>query len=231
MASLLGSLLISLGLESGQFRSGLTDAQKEMRKAQKKFEVIGGNMQKVGGAMSIGITAPFAALLSKAIPAANESAQALGQVNAALKSMGPVAGRTTEQLQASATALMHLSTFDDDDILRKVTANLLTFGNVAGEQFDRAQKAAVDLSTRMGGDLQASTILVGKALNDPIKGMGALRKVGIQLTQQQQDQVKAFVATGNAAGAQKIILGELERRIGEGDARRHPRCGPEKRMG
>lgn len=214
MATLLGSLLVSLGIESGQFSSGLSAAQKEMRATQKKFEVIGGNMQKVGAALSVGITAPFAALLSKAIPAANESAQALGQVNAALKSMGPVAGRTTEQLQDSATALMHLSTFDDDDILRKVTANLLTFGNVAGEQFDRAQKAAVDLSTRMGGDLQASTILVGKALNDPIKGMGALRKVGIQLTDQQRDQVKAFVASGNAAGAQRIILGELERQFG-----------------
>ena len=109
---------------------------------------------------------------------------------------------------------MHLSTFDDDEILRKVTANLLTFGNVAGEQFDRAQLAAVNLSTRMGGDLQSATILIGKALNDPIKGMAALRKVGIQLTDQQKEQVKGFLETGDAAGAQRVILGELERQFG-----------------
>ena len=38
----------------------------------------------------------------KAIPAAEESAKALAQVNAALASMGPVAGRSTAQLQAMA---------------------------------------------------------------------------------------------------------------------------------
>ena len=39
---------------------------------------------------------------------------------------------------------MRKSLYDDDEILRKVTANLLTFGNVAGEQFDRAQQLQPD---------------------------------------------------------------------------------------
>lgn len=212
--AVIGALRVDLDLGTAGWKSGLNSAQKDAAGAKAKFESVGKGIATAGAALTVGVTAPFTALLRTAIPAATESAQAMGQVEAALKSMGPVAGRTKEQLADAATELMHLSTFDDDEILRKVTANLLTFGTVAGEQFDRAQKAAVDLSTRMGGDLQSSTLLVGKALNDPIKGMGALRKVGIQLSDQQKEQVKAFVASGNAAGAQGVILTELERQFG-----------------
>jgi hypothetical protein len=40
--------------------------------------------------------------------------------------------------------------------------------------------------------------------------MGTLRKAGVQLTEQQQEQVRAFVASGDVLSAQKVILGELE---------------------
>lgn len=212
--AVIGALRVDLNLGTAGWKRGLSEAAADAESAKAKFQKVGAGITVAGAALTAGITVPLMGLLSKAIPAATESAQAMGQVEAALKSMGPAAGRTKEQLADAATELMHLSTFDDDEILRKVTANLLTFGTVAGEQFDRAQKAAVDLSTRMSGDLQASTLLVGKALNDPIKGMGALRKVGIQLTEQQQAQVKAFVAAGDAASAQGIILTELERQFG-----------------
>ena len=210
----LGFLKFVLGLDGLAFEEGLGLAEKQLKASQKKLAKIGDKFTGAGKALSLSITAPFTALVASSIPAATESAQAMGQVEAALTSMGGASGRTKDQLAEAATELMHLSTFDDDEILRKVTANLLTFGNVAGTQFDRAQRAAVDLSTRMGGDLQAATIMVGKALNDPVKGMTALRKVGIQLNEQQQEQVKAFTAAGNAAGAQSVILGELERQFG-----------------
>lgn len=212
--SVIGALRVTLGIDTAAWESGLSEAQRSLNAAGQRLQAIGNRMSGIGKGMSLAITAPLAAFGVQAVRAATESAQAIGQVNAALASMGPVAGRTSEQLQRAATELMHISTFDDDEILRSVTANMLTFGNVAGEAFDRAQLAAVNLSARLGTDLQASTLLVGKALNDPVKGMAALRRVGIQLTEQQQDQVRAFVAAGDAAGAQGIILGELERQFG-----------------
>lgn len=212
-AAVIGALRVTLGLDSAAFEKGAGLAERRMASMQKSFATAGERIAKVGAVMTIGITAPFTALIAKAIPAATESAQATGQVTAALKSMGDAAGRTLPQLEAQATALMHLSTFDDDDIMRKVTANMLTFGNVSGEAFDRAQKAAIDLSARLGTDLQASTLLVGKALNDPIKGMTALSRAGIQFTADQKAQIAAMVEAGNAAGAQKIILAELERQF------------------
>jgi integrase len=49
---MLGSLLVSLGLESGEFKSGLNAAQKELRKAQKGFEQIGKSMAQTGARVS-----------------------------------------------------------------------------------------------------------------------------------------------------------------------------------
>ena len=212
--SVLAALRVVLGLETGPFQRGATQAQMEAQKLVKSVERTGKQIATVGAGISAGLTEPFAALMSQAIPAATDSAQSLAQVESALKSMGNAAGRTSEQLQEFASNAMHQSLYDDDDILRKVTANMLTFGNVSGEAFDRAQQAAVDLSARLGQDLQSSAIQIGKALNDPLKGLTALSKVGISFTKDQKAMIEGFVATGDIAKAQAIILAELERQFG-----------------
>lgn len=216
--AVIGALRVVLGLDSATFTSGLNSAQKEMKAAGKQLQSIGDGMSRVGGTLSVAVTAPLIAAGFAASKAATESRDAMGQVEAALKSMGSAAGQTKESLAGMATDIMRNSLYDDDDILRKVTANLLTFGKIAGDEFRRAQIAAADLATRMGGDLQAATILVGKALNDPVRGMGALRKAGVQLDESQQKLVKTMVAGGNVAGAQRILLRELESQFG-GSAR------------
>lgn len=212
--SVIGALRVVLGLDSAQFTQGLTAAQKELKKTGERFQAIGNSMSGIGAGLSIAITAPVIAFGVAARAAAKESREAFGQVEAALTSMGNASGRTAEQLSAAAAKLQGMSLADDDEILRKVTANLLTFGKVAGESFDRAQLAAVNLSARLGTDLQGSALLVGKALNDPIKGMTALTRAGVSFTEQQKTQIEAMVEAGNLAGAQGAILAELEKQFG-----------------
>ncbi|MES2155937.1 MAG: hypothetical protein V4510_12455, partial [bacterium] len=57
-------------------------------------------------------------------------------------------------------------------------------------------------------------IKVGKALNDPTKGLTALSRVGILFTDQQKKQIKALQKSGDLLGAQKIILKELGTEFG-----------------
>jgi phage-related protein len=212
--SLIGALRVTLGIDTAAFEQGLGAAQKKLNTAGATMQAFGSRLTGIGQTMSVAVTAPLVAFGVSAVRAANESAEALAQVNAALDSMGPVAGKTSEQLQRAARDLQGLSTFDDDEILRKVTANMLTFGNVAGDAFDRAQLAAVNLSARMGTDLQSSTLMIGKALNDPVKGLAALGRAGIQFTADQKALIKSLVEGGDAAGAQAIMLTELERQFG-----------------
>ena len=217
----IGALRVDLGLNSAAFENGLTLAERRLADMGRNLQKTGRKLQSFGQNMTVAVTAPLAALAYTSAQAAIESREAMAQVEAGLKSMGDASGRTLPQLEAQAKALQKLSTFDDDDILRKVTANMLTFGNVSGDAFDRAQLAAVDLSSRMKTDLQSSTILIGKALNDPIKGLSALSRVGIQFTEDQKAMIGAMVEAGNVAGAQGIILTELERQYaGSGKAAR-----------
>ena len=221
MATVLGSLLIQLGLDSGQFKSGLSQSERELKAATKRIERVGQRMTNIGAKMSVAVTAPILAIAASSAKVASEARDAFAQVEASLASMGNGAGRSAEQLKAQGKELQYLSTFDDAEILRGVTANMLTFGNIAGEQFDRAQRAAVDMATKMDTDLKSATIQLGKALNIPSKGLSQLTRVGIDFTQAQKEQIRAMEEAGDMAGAQTIILGELERQFkGSGKAAR-----------
>lgn len=226
----IGALRVILGLDTAQFRDGLSAAQKELKAAGAKLQSIGASMAGVGATISAAVTAPLVGLGALAVSEAGEMRSALGQVNAALTSMGDVAGRSLEQLTEQADRLAASSLFEDDQILQSVTANMLTFGNVTGDAFDRAQQAAVNLSARLGQDLQSSAIQVGKALNDPIKGITALSRVGVSFTEEQKAQIKAMVAVGDVAGAQAVILGELERQYGGSAQAARDNAPPMERM-
>ena len=213
MAVKIGSLIIRLAVEHGLLQEGLSAAEQDVAKTTKAIQRRGREIADFGKNMSLAISLPVLGLATASIKAAKESADALGSVNAALASMGNAAGRTTQQLQALASEQMSRSLYDDDQILREVTATLLTFGKVSGEQFDRAQQAALDMATLLKTDLQTASIQVGKALNDPVKGVAALSKAGIQFTADQKAMIASMVEAGDVAGAQRVILAELERQF------------------
>jgi len=91
---------------------------------------------------------------------------------------------------------------------------LLTFTNIGKDVFPAATETVLDMSQALGQDVTASAMQLGKALNDPIAGVTALRRVGVQLTDEQEKQVKAMMAVGDTAGAQKVILAELQKEFG-----------------
>src|SRR6185312_3275001 len=153
--------------------------------------------------------------LKACIDQANQAAAANAQLNAVIKSTGGVAGVTSQHAQDLASSLGKVTMFDDQ-ATEGAESMLLTFTNIGkgGGVFDMATKTALDMSQALGQDLKSSSIQLGKALNDPIRGITALQRVGVTFTQQQKDQIAAMVQAGNVAGAQKLILGELNREFG-----------------
>jgi hypothetical protein len=70
------------------------------------------------------------------------------------------------------------------------------------------------MSVVLGGDASSAALQLGKALNDPIQGISALGRAGVQFNAEQQRTIKSMVDMGDIAGAQGVILGELERQMG-----------------
>lgn len=151
---------------------------------------------------------------SSSIKGWRDQQKAIAKVEQGIKSTGGAADRTSEQLQKMASSLQKNTLFGDEDILNNVTAQLLTFTNISGEQFDRTQKVALDLATVLDGDLKSASIQLGKALNDPVANLSALSRSGIQFSKEQKEVIKTLAEGGKLAEAQSVILEELERQYG-----------------
>lgn len=134
---------------------------------------------------------------------------AVAKLNQTLKVTKNVAGFTSKELQANASALQDVTTFSDDAII-SVQSLLATFTNIRGDRFTRATEAVLDLSTAMKVDARSASIQLGKALNDPVRGVTALADAGISFSDSQRKMIKEMVDAGRIVEAQTLILKELE---------------------
>lgn len=150
----------------------------------------------------------------RAVQAFTNQAQAVAKVNQAIQSTAGAAGLSLSQLRAEASALQKKTLFGDETILNDATAQLLTFTNIANDNFLRTQRVALDLSTVLDGDLKSASIQLGKALNDPVANLSALSRSGIQFSAAQKEVIKDLAESNRLAEAQGVILDELERQYG-----------------
>src|SRR5260221_9160966 len=141
------------------------------------------------------------------------AASGLAQTNAVIKSTGGVAGVTAQAVLDLATKYSHLTQFSDDTV-QSGENMLLTFTNIGKNVFPMATKTVLDMSQALGQDTKNSAIQLGKALNDPITGVTALQRVGVTFSSTQKDLIKHFMDTNNIAGAQGVILKELQKEFG-----------------
>ena len=222
--------MASLASINVKFSADMAQFQSQMQNAQKSMEQAGKRMQKIGKQMSVAVTAPLVALAGVSLKNFDTQAKAIAQVEAGLRSTANAAGYTSEQLQKMASELQNNSLFGDEAILKDVTAQLLTFTGIANEQFSRTQQVALDLATRLDGDLKSASIQLGKALNDPVKNLSALSRSGIQFTDAQKKLINELANTNRLAEAQDVILGELEKQYGGSAAAAKAGTGPLKQL-
>lgn len=193
---------------------GLKQAQYQLNKVSQNFSNLGRNFAIAGAALAGGV-----ALIGRSLRDAADSQRVFAQTEAVLKSTGTTANGTARDIQNLAASLQKSTAFNDEAILSGANL-LLTFKNIqnqVGENndiFDQTVKASLDVARAMGTDASGEAIRLGKALNDPIRGIAALTRVGIQFTDQQKEQIKALVQSGDLLGAQKIILAELQSQFG-----------------
>ena len=154
-----------------------------------------------------------------AIEGARESEKVAKTTEAIIKSTGGTAKVTADQVGELAGALA-AKTGVDDEVIQSGANLLLTFKNVRNEVgegnnvFDRATQAAVDLSAAGFGSVEGASKMLGKALNDPLKGISALGRAGVTFSEDQKKAIERMVETGDVLGAQKLIMQEVESQVG-----------------
>lgn len=186
---------------------------------EKTLKGVGGKLGKFVTGVAVAGGAAAAAVAVKGIQAAREAQEINRITENVIRTTGGAANVTAQQVDDLSGRLQNLTGVSDETIQRGSNM-LLTFTNIRNEVgknndiFDQATGMALDMSVAMGTDVKDSAIQLGKALNDPIKGVSALSRVGIQFTDQQKEQIATLVESGDMLGAQKVILGELETQFG-----------------
>jgi hypothetical protein len=205
--------------------SGLDKLSTDLKKADRGMDSLGKSSTKTGGKLKSGLkagavaggaalVAGLAAGFKVAYTEAREAEKVMRQTEAVLKSTGGAANVTAGDLDKLSTSISNKIGVDDEAI--QSGANLLlTFKDIKNEAgagndiFNQTTMAMMDMSAAMGQSTKSSAIQLGKALNDPIKGLSSLSRVGVQFTDDQKTMIESLVESGDKMAAQKIILQEL----------------------
>lgn len=182
-----------------------------------------GRLGKAAGLAALGFAGAGVASLAGAAKIGWDEFQqgqlVASQTEAVIKSTGGAARVTAKDVSTLAGSLMKKSGMDDEAIASGENL-LLTFTNIRNEAgrgndiFNQTTRTMLDMSVALGQDTKSSALQLGKALNDPIKGVTALQRVGVSFTEGQREQIKTMVEAGDTMGAQKLILGELNKEFG-----------------
>lgn len=183
---------------------------RELDESERRMKGLGGQARLLKQALG-GLSA--ALVIREIIANTARQEQAMADLEAAVRSTGGAAGFTSEQLAGMAGELQRVTTYGDESIM-EMQAVLLTFKNVAGSVFGETSELILDMATRMKTDLKSAALQVGKALNDPVGGIDALSRAGVQFDETQKRLIKSLVQTGDLVGAQKVILAELRTQFG-----------------
>jgi hypothetical protein len=196
--------------------------------ASKGFASMGGAMKSV--AKGTAVVAASVAAAGAAIGALTYklilSGEAANSADARVRNIAKSMGLFGDQSDAVAERLnnladkIELQTGMDGNAIQLTQAKLLTFKELAntadevGGNFDRATQAAVDMAAAGFGAAEQNAVQLGKALNDPVNGLAALRRSGITFTEEEKAKIKALAESNRMHEAQALVLAAIEKQVG-----------------
>jgi hypothetical protein len=209
-------MAINLPIISEWNPAGIDKAIADFKKLETKGEKAAFAIKKatVPAGLALGALGGF---LIKAAKGSEEARIADQKLASVLDTMG--FEDATQRVSAYAESLEKTVAIDAD-IIKATQTKLATFSNLtktvdeAGGAFDRATLAAIDMAAAGFGSADSNAVQLGKALQDPIKGIAALAKSGVTFTEQEKDKIEALVESGNLLEAQNIILKAVEGQVG-----------------
>lgn len=212
---------ININILSNFNGAGFDRLEKELKRLTTPMEKVAAVSRAMAPAAQIGLLA-LGGMAVGAVRAAEEAGVADNRLQNVAESMGLFGSQTdtvVKRLQDFADTTM-MATAVDDEIIKSTQAKLLTFKNLAqtadevGGAMDRATLAAIDLAAAGFGEAEQNAVQLGKALQDPVKGITALARSGVTFTEQEKEKIAVLVESGKVLEAQDLILSAIETQVG-----------------
>ena len=191
-----------------------TQATKSIDNVKKSVDSLsaafGAVAKAAAAAFAVNKIVKFGAESVKAADSANKSLSILSNT---IQATGASAWTTTDELVSLSNKLSETTNYSVGEI-QDMQSVMLGFWSVTDDVFDEANKAVLDMATVMGMDLTSAAQTVGKALDDPINGLGSLSRQGFVFSNAEKEMLTQLVAVGEKAKAQQIILDTLNKTYG-----------------
>jgi hypothetical protein len=204
-----------------QIEAGAESVNLKAKEIHSSFSKLGEEIGHVAGEFksmalgALGVAGVFAGFefVKSSMEAFDKLEESITKVETALTSTGHAGGLSLEEITSEAKKLSSTTLFGRAAIM-DAQSMLLTFTGIRGEIFNKTIPAVADFATRFKMDLPEAANTLGKALNDPLKGMTRLQRQGVVFSDQQKETITKFMETGQVAKAQEIILKELGTEFG-----------------
>jgi hypothetical protein len=211
---------IKINLITDYLGGGVDRAKKEFKQLEGVGAKAGFALKKamVPATLALGALAAGAKSAIAAGEAVNSANARIGQINKSMDLFGESTDYVNNRLVKLAETQGRLTGVSNIQI-KESQAQLLTFknlaktANVTGGAFDRATKAVLDMQAANVGGGNAA-IALGKALEDPIKGITALAKSGVTFTEAEKEKIRTLVESNKTLEAQDMILKAIETQVG-----------------
>ena len=207
------SVFAKIQADTSNFEKGMKKAQTSANNLSNTFANVSKVITKALSLTGIVVGTKAIVDFGKAsVQSANQAIKQFNLLDNTIKATGADAWTSTKELENMAKSLSDDTNYSVIE-LEKMQSVLLGFRDIT-DNFDEASEAVLDMATVMGMDLTSAVQTVGKALDDPVKGLDSLRRQGFAFTDEQKAELKQLVATGKKMEAQKIILDELSKSYG-----------------
>ena len=189
----------------------LKRVKDRLRDMRKPFQSVLAALTGIGGLA--GIFFLMGKAIRQSVVQLLEAERAAAKLRGTLKATNFTIGETERSMKLMADEMVKATTFTHEEI-GEAQSILITFTQISKEMFEQALMFGADMSALFGQQLKQSIIQLGTALNDPIRGVGRLRRIGISFNEVQRLTIKLLEAQGKRFEAQQVIMDELEREIG-----------------
>ena len=185
-----------------------------MNSKAKTFEGTLNSMKGTLGALgaSFGIL-KIEQFIEGGIKKALEFNKAVAQVQAGIQSTGGVAGISAKQIEDMTGSIAKTSLYSKTQMM-DAAAQTLSFTNIHKDMYKSVLQNSADVAARTGNDIHQVSIQMGKAFDNPMKGIMSLRRIGVTFSNEQIEQVKRLQAAGKITEAQQLMAIELNKQYG-----------------